>query len=168
MHLFICSFTQQVVLSVHFVIRIEQSRQLLVFVIEMFSSLTFDRGSDALQLALEHPCGQEVEGAEIRIISWATLIKVGADKWQRASQGREMGIMSDWESQKLASPTSTKLRCCTWSINSICLNVSPQQLGSYSGGHHYLLFWLQDDGWKGRISLCWSTAIFVNARLNIQ
>lgn len=61
-------------------IRIEQSRQLLVFVTEMFSCLTFDRRSDALQLALEHPCGQEVEGAEIRIISWAILIKVGADK----------------------------------------------------------------------------------------
>lgn len=63
MHLFICSFTQQVVLSVQFVIGIEQSRQPLVFVIEMFSCLTFDRGSDTLQLALEHPCGQEVEGS---------------------------------------------------------------------------------------------------------
>lgn len=48
MHLFICSFTKQVVLRVQLVIGIEQSRQLLVFVIEMFSCLTFNRGSDAL------------------------------------------------------------------------------------------------------------------------
>lgn len=48
MHLFICSFTKQVVLRVQLVIGIEQSRQLLVFVTEMFSCLTFNRGSDAL------------------------------------------------------------------------------------------------------------------------
>ena len=45
-----------------------------------------------------------------------------------------MGMMADPESQKLASPSSIQLRCPTRSIDSICLNVSPQQLGSHSGG----------------------------------
>ena len=41
----------------------------------MFSRLPFARGSAGPQLALEHQCGQEVQGAETRTISWGTLIK---------------------------------------------------------------------------------------------
>ena len=171
-HLFMCSFTQRVFLSVYSVIGIVLALNKVdisglhywhVFMSSIWQSEP-TAGSRTSMWAggrgswdQNHFLGHTDKGA-----GWG-----GQMSEDMHLRGRETGTMIwDPESQGLAPSTSTQLQCCTSSRDIICPNVTPQQLGSRSVGHHHLLFWLQDDGWKGRLSWLWRTAVFVNKNVN--